>query len=88
VQTVPGPERVVYVPVAVPVRRQCVVPKLSGFTLRRARTALTKARCQLGKVTRRRSRTRRGRVIRSSQRAGRRLGAGTRIALVVSRGRR
>jgi beta-lactam-binding protein with PASTA domain len=34
-----------------PPARKCRVPKLKGKTLSQARTALTKANCKLGKVT-------------------------------------
>lgn len=63
----------------------CVVPKLSGLTLGRARNALTAAGCRLGKVTRARARVRKGRVIRSSPGRGKILAPDARVNLVVSR---
>jgi subtilisin family serine protease len=66
----------------------CVVPRLAGKTLAGARTALTRARCALGRVTRRRSRVRRGRVVAQSVRPGTRRPRGSRVGVVLSRGRR
>lgn len=71
----------------VPVRLRCVVPRLGLRTVAAARRALTRARCRLGRVRRARSRVRRGRIIAQSRRAGRRLPVGTRVSVVVSRGR-
>jgi hypothetical protein len=66
----------------------CTVPRLRGRTLAAARAALEFAGCAAGRVTRVHSRhVRRGRVISSSPSAGARRPPGTRVALVVSRGR-
>jgi hypothetical protein len=68
-------------------RRYCVVPKLAGKSLAQARTALTKARCRLGKVTK--PKLRRGQrmpalVVKSSTpRAGIRRAVGTKVALTL-----
>jgi hypothetical protein len=67
---------------------RCTVPRLRGKTLAAARTALTRSRCALGRVTRRRSRVPKGRVIAQSRRPATRLARGTRIGLTLSRGRR
>jgi Ca2+-binding RTX toxin-like protein len=64
----------------------CVVPHLRGRTLARARSALTRARCSLGKVTRVRSRLKRGVVVAQRPRPGVRKARGTKVALRVSRG--
>jgi hypothetical protein len=74
-------------PRAVPVR--CRVPNVVGKTLARAKALLSQRRCRTGKVMRAYSRTRRkGVVIGQSRRPGRVLPAGSRVNLVVSRGRR
>ena len=64
----------------------CVVPRLRGRTLTKARTALARAHCSLGKVTRVRSRARRGVVVAQRPRAGVRKARGAKVALRVSRG--
>jgi hypothetical protein len=66
----------------------CKVPHVRGLTLSKARRALTKGGCAVGKVKRRHSRAvRRGRVIASSPRAGKTRKRGTKVALVISSGR-
>jgi hypothetical protein len=68
---------------------RCVVPNLRGKTLAQARRLLTARRCALGRVTRARSaKVRRGRVVSQSRRPGARLRRGTKVNVVVSRGRR
>jgi hypothetical protein len=64
----------------------CVVPKLLGKTLAQARTALARARCGVGKVTRRHARkqARRG-IVSQGMRKGAHRAAGTRVPLVVGR---
>jgi len=70
------------------VKPVCSVPRLTGKRLGAAKAALLQNRCRTGKVTYAFSRkTAKGRVISQSRRPGRSLPAGTRIALVVSRGR-
>ena len=67
----------------------CRVPDVRGKTLAAARSALTRARCATGKVTRSFSnRVRLGRVISQSKRPRARLARGARVSLVISRGRR
>jgi hypothetical protein len=68
--------------------RSCRVPRVLGLRLVRARTAIRRANCSVGRVRGVRSRAARGRVVRQSPRAGTRLRRGARIALVISRGRR
>jgi beta-lactam-binding protein with PASTA domain len=68
---------------------RCIVPNVKGKTLRTARTTLTRRRCRLGRVTRAYSaKVRTGRIIRQSRRPGARLARGTRVNVVVSRGKR
>jgi hypothetical protein len=69
--------------------RFCVVPRLKNKTLRAARRSLVRARCRLGRVTRTYKRTvARGRVVAQRPRAKTRLPVGSRVNVVVSRGRR
>jgi len=64
----------------------CVVPKLRGRTLARAKVLIVRARCSLGKVTRVRSRVKRGVVLRQSPAPGSRKARGAKVSLRVSRG--
>ena len=70
-------------PLPPPVVR-CVVPRVIGLTLRKARTRIRARHCSVGRIRRARSR-RAGRVIAQSPRPGRRLARGTRVNLVVGR---
>jgi peptide/nickel transport system substrate-binding protein len=70
-------------------RARCVVPNVRRETVRQARRMLTARSCALGKVTGTYSaEVKRGRVISQSRRPGVRLPRGTRVKVVVSRGRR
>ncbi len=70
------------------VKAMCKVPKLRGATLAAARRALSRAHCDVGKVTRRKSaKVATGRVISSSPGAGSKHRARTRVNLTVSRGK-
>jgi PASTA domain len=72
-----------------PPTRRCVVPKVRGKSIAQARRMLAARRCALGRVTRAYSaKVRRGRIVRQSRRPGIRLPRGTRVHVVVSRGRR
>src|SRR5262249_53317251 len=66
----------------------CIVPKLKGKTLKAARGALTKAHCQAGKVTKKFSTVKKGRVISQRPKAGKDLPAGSKINLAVSKGKK
>jgi hypothetical protein len=68
--------------------RRCVVPNVKGKTVVATRKALRARRCALGKVRRAYSKVRRGRVITQSRRPGTRLAAGSKVNVLVSRGRR
>jgi PASTA domain/Glucodextranase, domain B len=69
-----------------PVR--CVVPRLKGKTLRKAKRLLKHAHCRLGKVSRRVSTgVKPGRVIKARFKAGTRHRAGTRIRVTVAKAR-
>jgi serine protease AprX len=68
---------------------RCVVPNVKRKTVVRARRLLAARRCALGRVRRTYSaRVRKGWIISQSRRPGARLLRGTRVGVVVSRGRR
>jgi beta-lactam-binding protein with PASTA domain len=70
------------------VKPVCSVPKLVGKRLAAAKVALKQNRCRTGKVSYKSSRkAAKGRVISQSRRPGRSLPAGTKIDLVLGRGR-
>jgi hypothetical protein len=72
-----------------PVPRRCVVPRLTGKTLRHAASALRRSHCRLGVVRYSHSRrVRRGRVLAQRPAAGNRLRNGARVNVTVSSGRR
>jgi plastocyanin len=75
-------------PPPAPPPRRCIVPKVVGRTLVVAQRLIRRRGCRVGRVRRARSSRARGRVLRQSPRAGRRVPRGTRVTLVVSRGRR
>ena len=75
-------------PVPVPLSApRCVVPKLIGLTLAKTKARLKKAHCRLGKVTKKRSPKRKGRVIAQRPKPRSHVKPGTRVAVVLSRGR-
>jgi uncharacterized delta-60 repeat protein len=66
----------------------CVVPKVRGKTLTRARRLIRKATCAVGKVKRAFSRKiRKGRVVSQKPAPRRRIAAASKVDLVVSRGK-
>lgn len=76
-------------PITVTFVAQCVVPRVRGKSLAAAKGALRRAHCGVGTVkTVRSSSVPAGRVIAQSRAAGRRLEAGARVSLTVSKGRR
>jgi hypothetical protein len=64
----------------------CVVPRLRGRTLVRSKVLLARANCRVGKVTRVRSRLKRGVVLKQRPAAGVRRARGAKVALRISRG--
>ena len=64
----------------------CVVPSLKGKPLAAAKQALARASCTTGKVTRKYSKVKKGRVLSQAPTAGTRLGHLAPVNLVVSRG--
>lgn len=72
-----------------PAQARCVVPNVRGKTVPAARISFARARCALGRVSRAYSgRVRKSRIISQSRRVGSRHPRGTRVNVVVSRGRR
>jgi hypothetical protein len=68
---------------------RCVVPNVKRKTVARARRLLASRRCALGRIKRVYSiKVKKGRIISQSRRAGVRLPRGTRVNVVVSRGKR
>jgi uncharacterized delta-60 repeat protein len=67
----------------------CKVPNVHGKRLAVAKASIKKARCRVGKVTRKASkRAKKGRVLSQSPRAGVLVPSATKVNLVVSKGRR
>ncbi len=67
----------------------CRVPNVRGKKLAVAKASIKKARCTVGKVTRKASkRVKKGRVLSQSPRAGVTVPSGGKVKLVVSKGRR
>jgi Tol biopolymer transport system component len=76
-------------PPPAPPPARCVVPNVRWKKLAVARRSITAARCRVGRVRQARSkRVRRGRVISQTPAARTRARVGSRVNLVVSRGRR
>jgi dipeptidyl aminopeptidase/acylaminoacyl peptidase len=71
-----------------PAATECVVPRVVGRVLANARRAIRSANCSVGRVRRRASKKRAGTVVAQAPGAGKRLPQGSRVNLVVSRGRR
>jgi hypothetical protein len=65
----------------------CIVPRVTGKKLAAARRSIRKAHCGVGRVRRARSRRPSGRVVAQSLRPGLRRPMGTKVNVVVSRGR-
>jgi beta-lactam-binding protein with PASTA domain len=63
----------------------CVVPALAGKRPAKARTAIRKARCAVGRVRQVRQRRRAGRVVSQSPKQGTRLAARGRVNFAVAR---
>ena len=67
-------------------KRSCKVPRVIGYSLARARRALSHAHCKTGSVRKVRSKVRqRGRVLAQRPRAGTRKRAGARVALRLAK---
>jgi uncharacterized delta-60 repeat protein len=69
--------------------RTCKVPNVRGRKLAAARKTIKKARCAIGKITRKPSKqAQRGRVLSQRPKAGTRVPNGTKVNLLVGQGRR
>lgn len=66
----------------------CLVPKVKGKPLVAARSALTRAHCTTGKVTKKFSKVKKGRVISQGPKPGTNLAAGAKVNLVISKGKK
>ncbi len=70
-------------------RPNCVVPNVKRKPLAAAKRRIAAAHCRVGKVTKAKSKTiPKGRVISQKPRAGKKLAPGSKVKLVVSRGKR
>jgi uncharacterized repeat protein (TIGR01451 family) len=68
-------------------RAKCVVPKLLGLTLKKAKARIKRAHCTVGKITRKASRkSKRGKVLAQKPRPGKRLAPGAKVNVTVGRG--
>jgi hypothetical protein len=67
---------------------KCLVPNVKGKPLASAEKAIVKAHCAVGKVKKSRSsHVKKGRVVSQSAGAGKSLPSGTKVNLVVSKGK-
>ncbi len=68
---------------------QCVVPKVKGKKVAVAKSAITKAHCSVGRITKAYSaKVRKGRVSSQKPGPGTRLARGAKVALTVSKGKK
>ncbi len=68
---------------------KCKVPKVTGKKLAAAKTAIKKAKCAVGRISKAFSRrVKKGRVISQKPAAGKTVAFGTKVNLVVSKGKR
>jgi hypothetical protein len=67
----------------------CVVPKLKGKTLKRAKHSIKAAACRVGKIRRAYSaKMKKGRVVSQRPKPGKRLQRGAKVSVVVSKGKK
>ena len=71
-----------------PGAKRCVVPKVKGMALKRAKAMITKRNCRVGKVKKNKSNARKNTVVRQRPSARTKLRAGARVNLVVSSGKK
>jgi hypothetical protein len=73
-----------------PAKTKCVVPKLIGLTLKKAKKALAKAHCGVGKIAKKKNakikgkKAKKGVVVASSPKAGTKKPAGSKVALTLA----
>jgi beta-lactam-binding protein with PASTA domain len=63
----------------------CVVPNVVGKKLAKAKAAITDAHCKVGKVTKKKSSAKPGRVLSEKPNPGAVRAGGSKVALVVSK---
>jgi hypothetical protein len=67
----------------------CVVPKLKGLTLKRARHSIVAGACKLGKIRHAFStKVKKGHVVSQKPKAGKKLPRGAKVSVVVSKGKK
>jgi streptogramin lyase len=67
--------------------KRCVVPRLIGATLAKAKRLLKRAHCAVGKIVRRPSpKARKGKIVASQPQPGTKLSSGARVGLTVGSG--
>jgi hypothetical protein len=67
--------------------KKCIVPKVVGLKLAKAKTKIKKAHCRVGKITRKHSSLKKkGKVIKQFPKAGKHLKVGTKVNLTVGKG--
>jgi hypothetical protein len=72
-----------------PLKPPCVVPNVIGMRLAKARAKITSRKCRLGKLTYVKStKKKKGRVLKESPKAGRRLGSNAKVSLTLGKGLR
>src|SRR5204862_4186859 len=72
-----------------PPAKKCVVPKVTGLALKKAKAKIAKAHCRVGKISyAASSKAKKGRVLKQSPKAGKRLSAGARVKLIVGKGKK
>jgi PASTA domain/Divergent InlB B-repeat domain len=68
-------------------KAKCVVPKVLGLTLKKAKARIRRAHCTVGKVTKKASfKRRKGKVLAQKPKPGKRLAPGARVNVTVGRG--
>jgi hypothetical protein len=66
---------------------KCIVPKVVGKTLKKARARIKKAHCRVGKITRRASTLKKkGLVLKQKPKPGKRLKPNAKVNLTVGKG--
>jgi uncharacterized repeat protein (TIGR01451 family) len=66
---------------------KCIVPKVVGKTLKKARARIKKAHCRVGKITKKAStKKRKGRVLKQKPKPGKRLKPNAKVNLIVGKG--
>jgi hypothetical protein len=68
-------------------KAKCIVPKLVGLTLRKAKAKIKKYHCRVGKLTRKASSARKkGKVLAQKPKPGRKLAPGAKVNVTVGKG--